>query len=688
MFRSVQQHLTAFLLTFFIVVSTGFTTYESKTIQEWYSQGLEEIDKGNVQKALEIWQHAKFELQQPSLLIGREYLKTAVEHGFTEYYPAATAMYMWGLSGKDTEDLNLNSKEIEKEIELLRPLVNEALFRSWNNQFESNDPAIFSSLTAFWEELDPTPSRIANERLVEHWNRISHARENYPLEDNPPYDTDSRGDIIVRFGHPDEIKNVKLDVKPGEIYNFTLFWLNVNINRFLGNDAHQYARDIEIAALEMFGEPRNLEIWKYNPGEEGPDDLYFLFLQNPDDTFEQIRAIDELVPPRAFSLSARSYNISAFDIIDFGLTPGAAILWQLYSKLALTDPVFIDFFNRVDSNLFFTSLDDPVTKKYLGGQLRFQNIHDAAHMRSLAGNQVFSADNHLATFAMEVYQYRFLDEDNKPALITIVESYPSEAAISNYLLGNNLSISDDTVMNVDKNDFDLYQVLHGVQLRDKNQSLITQSRSGFKNVRDYNGQNPNVQIFSVPHLNTDISQIFYAELIDKDNKKTGQPKNKLFPGELVGLQKVQLPQPGNPLVYDDEVMLISDIIVGYDKTGENGLNGDTIKFPFTISHDKNLPHNSSLVLYFELYNLMISPGGTANFDLNYELKMKNFIGKSTVSNGNIEFEHDSKKFNESIEIESENFKPGNYILELEFIDKNRNYSINRTIEFDVLDDNN
>ena len=54
---------------------------------------------------------------------------------------------------------------------------------------------------AFWNERDSNPATIENERLVEHYRRVMHARIHFS-EKRYPYDR--RGEIYVRFGPPDD----------------------------------------------------------------------------------------------------------------------------------------------------------------------------------------------------------------------------------------------------------------------------------------------------------------------------------------------------------------------------------------------------------------------------------------------------------------------------------------------------
>ncbi len=61
------------------------------------------------------------------------------------------------------------------------------------------------AIRRFWALQDPTPTTPVNERRVEHYRRVAHARRYYADGVNPTRDIgwDRRGDLYVRFGHPD-----------------------------------------------------------------------------------------------------------------------------------------------------------------------------------------------------------------------------------------------------------------------------------------------------------------------------------------------------------------------------------------------------------------------------------------------------------------------------------------------------
>ncbi len=53
----------------------------------------------------------------------------------------------------------------------------------------------------FWAARDPQPATAVNERLVEHYRRVMHAREYFAKGQQP---WDRRGEIYIRYGEPDD----------------------------------------------------------------------------------------------------------------------------------------------------------------------------------------------------------------------------------------------------------------------------------------------------------------------------------------------------------------------------------------------------------------------------------------------------------------------------------------------------
>ncbi|MCZ6636307.1 MAG: GWxTD domain-containing protein [bacterium] len=66
----------------------------------------------------------------------------------------------------------------------------------------------------FWMRMDPTPLTMVNERRVEHYRRVAHARHRFSKGQFP---WDDRGDVYVRLGDPDHVSrsdNIQAEFDP------------------------------------------------------------------------------------------------------------------------------------------------------------------------------------------------------------------------------------------------------------------------------------------------------------------------------------------------------------------------------------------------------------------------------------------------------------------------------------------
>lgn len=69
-------------------------------------------------------------------------------------------------------------------------------------------------LKKFWKQRDPDPSTPENERLIEHFQRVRFARDNFRFTVPPYYD--DRGKIYIKYGPPDERYNSPIGNLPAK----------------------------------------------------------------------------------------------------------------------------------------------------------------------------------------------------------------------------------------------------------------------------------------------------------------------------------------------------------------------------------------------------------------------------------------------------------------------------------------
>ena len=118
------------------------------------------------------------------------------------------------------------NKAIENEVERIAPLLNKDRRKKWHSLFKKNDPQLLLEIKSFWVNKDPTPTTATNERLLEHWQRIAHARKNFRNGKNTVYGTDDRGLIYVKYGEPERIARGSLGTKRADFKVWTDFLLD------------------------------------------------------------------------------------------------------------------------------------------------------------------------------------------------------------------------------------------------------------------------------------------------------------------------------------------------------------------------------------------------------------------------------------------------------------------------------
>lgn len=69
----------------------------------------------------------------------------------------------------------------------------------------------------FWASRDPKPATAVNERLVEHYRRVMHAREHFSRGQQP---WDRRGGIYIRYGEPDDLQHFIMQTGENAMKNY------------------------------------------------------------------------------------------------------------------------------------------------------------------------------------------------------------------------------------------------------------------------------------------------------------------------------------------------------------------------------------------------------------------------------------------------------------------------------------
>lgn len=97
----------------------------------------------------------------------------------------------------------LNEIQSDKKVNRLfidaRDISTKEEKAKWDSLSKKDDKLEF--LKIFWKRRDPNPTNTINERLIEHYRRLSYARSRFSKSRSPFYD--DRGMVYIRWGKPD-----------------------------------------------------------------------------------------------------------------------------------------------------------------------------------------------------------------------------------------------------------------------------------------------------------------------------------------------------------------------------------------------------------------------------------------------------------------------------------------------------
>jgi len=542
------------------------------------------------------------------------------------------------------------------------------------------------------------PGSMYNERLLEHWERIAYARKNYSSDS--PGGIDDRGRIYIRYGEPGKISKGRLTLSPAEV-TFTMNEFFISATRLartgdISNKLRAFIKSLENAVMNYhWSSDKRYEIWVYDKPEPEMDfNLIRIFGTKSEGKFTELGAIDEMIPSRAFSMSNRhsftsiqtpsdKANVHEDLVVNLNLTPGMVMQFHYYQQLNKVDNYFGYVFEKVDKELHKINNENTASLKHQGGLLKQRNLHELKRLQNSAPPNMSADEKALPSIPLEIYQYRFLDDDYRPVFATFLESDPVESVTAD-LSFNQDKMLDGQQVEQKNHLLDYYRLIHGLQLRDEKGQLLSHSRIPAALVMDHVESTSSSTLFFVPYLSGEHEQLFYAEL--ENLHPDSEPKTEtVFPPELRGLGKLQLHQP-EPLSFSEGELLVSDLVLGYQKSEPS----ENTYFDFVVSNSRTIPEGENPVVHFEAYGLATDEVGIARFEVDYEIRPRDGLLAWTKKeqdefNITLGIETGSDRFAESLEIEAAALEAGRYELTWSVRDLQNGRSYEQQVQFEVVE---
>lgn len=460
------------------------------------------------------------------------------------FYQLASDFYLWSLRNAD---YNSEKGAILSEFDRIKPLLSDSA-QNINQEFiEKNDRQALINLSGFWKINDPYVSTKENERLIEHWQRIHYARENFTITKEPPYGTDERGVFYVRLGMPDSriLKTLRLDnvIGPeGETFDFEL-----------GNVIQS-----------------EIEIWEY---PELGDNFFLLFGErNGWGEYGLRKSPMELIPDNIrVQLGGSGFrNQSTMRKLS-----GNVAQYGIYQQLAPLNRHFSNMFSGMQTSLSAYSIGYSGTNKFIQAPFIAEPLSRVTinnNLMAAPGSKTTSVtENSILATQREIY--RFLAPDGKEQFVLALQPNPSSEHMKreeSLFLSNRISVYDESwnlVANIEEP----------------------------KKVTDSLLAAPTLYLLEEP-LNK-LNAFYSSELIDTTYYGVTIPGKVTQKASAIvsttGKKELHWPTPLNK----QDTLLISDIILGPDQ------EFDDARIPIRPTLDRIFEPDTDLMVYFEAYNI-------------------------------------------------------------------------------------
>lgn len=661
-----------------------------KDIDSYYERGLKEIEKENIEDALGIWFKAKSNLQEPDIRISQSYIELVTKQRMKEYYEKASELYHWGLTGKIQ---NSEKERLLRELDLIRPLIENRDYRRYKRAVEQKNSEVLSDLLDFWNSIDPTPLESYNERLLEHWERVAYAKENYSK--NSSGELDDRAYLYLKYGEPFYTKQGTFKYKSSLVNMLLKDGIEVPSFASLDDEliAHEQRMSLESKVRQLHSYPR-YEVWIYRRLSDDSRNTIFMFgTRDGTSSFRKIHSVDDFIPSEAYRTSGQSnYSRSISGGIqnrdgvqaDAGRTSrnikpkvniSPALILQLmyYDQLAALDEYFGKSYNEMMDRYADKSNE---LKSGLAREFGTMFGDKLLHIQSAAPPEKSEYADEVLSIPVDNYGYRFINENDEPYFKIFSVSDFKEAAYYDLLKETNTLRTEIA---------NRYLMISGYQLRN-NEDKSTGKKTVQRNI---NSLDQLVSVFDIPYENASQSVVISHELHKQNEMKENSiASNTAFPRSLKGLNNslIELPEPLNT-----EKLIMSDVILGYSRD-EAGVNqssfGNSDSLNFNIAYEREIPVDADLVLYYELYNL--KPEGTselAEYSFRYSIKREGRIFRrndddqiSITINNTATGERDEN----ILTIDTSDFGEGEYELLIEITDRHSESEFTKTIQFTLF----
>lgn len=628
--------ITFIVLSLFIFVCNGYAFQDPTEIRDYYEEGKLYVKTNAWDRALKTWYSGRTALDMQGKSdprIGIGFIELATDKHAVQYYGTASELYIWGFSNFEfTEYAN----EVKLEIERLLPLLPEKEQQIWRDAVDAEDARKLNNLIReFWLSRDPTPTTPGNERLIEHWERIAFARENYRKNVRMPYLTDDRGKIYVRFGKPQRTKSGSMGSNQTELLRL--------IPEFSSRED-----------IRFYDDNPEYEIWVYD-NLDPVKSIFFLFgNEEGNGAFKLLNGVEDLISNRARSINTERHT---------GFRAAYYFQMVYYNELRMMDSFFEGRYNEMD---YEWSRQRGPNKNKLKDQYNLfvaENTHNPVH--KFAPPEKSGFDEQFSQITVFTREARFLDNENQPSLALLAFSTPK-------IKGGDVKIVDKQVIKIPE-----FYVKHTLIVRDDDLNEIDRQEAGY-----LEGM-ANTAIFLVKEFAASTHYVIAAEALPKASL-AGDSTTNPQAQTAFAIGKAVLKKP-NPLSSNPDSLELSDLIFGVDFPPTI----DASQLPFPIVPAQKVQNTDPARVYLEVYHLVPDEAGKGHFRLDFKIfrRGNNWEEKDRTEMiaSFFDFDAPGRMSKEYFGIDLTRLARGNYELVVDVTDKASQQSKSRSVRFAVFE---
>ncbi|MDX1672523.1 MAG: GWxTD domain-containing protein [Balneolaceae bacterium] len=437
--------------------------------------------------------------------------------------------------------------EIVAELERMRPLLPDSEFKAWMDQIESGNRRVLTDIYRFWQTRDPFLSTGANERLIEHWQRIQYAREHYSRKDPPTYDIDDRGFYHIKLGKPD--RTIKT-------------YLRLNSVIMPGGEVYRFGSQMRA----------DVELWNYRLN--GEDVLLLFSSRDGSEIYHLRRNIKDIFDTNGTHL--QFVNSGRLDSRAMRKLVERVLIFGTAEQLSYAHDYFEDMFQEMMFRSSYGNSRFSLNMEYVNSYIHHQMYR---HI-SRSSEEITSLVNDDQKLQLSQRIYRFLDNDNRYRFLLV--SYP---LTGRELVSSARSAFISTQLAFYDENWDRVAFKEDLQKMTFNPD---QDQAAYQIKEPLNTYDA---YFSTEVIDTSLNNI---QVPGRVNSKTSAIV------ATSGKKRIDFPE----MLDIRDTLLVSDIVLGSYEEGVGDL-----ALPIRPNLLMKFGKGSDIDIYFEIYN--IPPGGYA-----------------------------------------------------------------------------